>query len=124
MLPSANQGNVSLIRIMSYSGWKNHDDEFKGLDKFLGGQAVNRAVSYGLDAGPIIGIIAGNAAKKQLTEPTIKLGTAVRYALGGGMDSYTWKDGTKSYRYSDGDEIYQDKNGTYHSMSAFNSPNF
>ena len=41
------------------------------------------------------------------------VGTAVRYGMGGGMDTYTFKDGSKAHQFSDGDEILTDKNGKY-----------
>ena len=41
------------------------------------------------------------------------VGTAVRYGMGGGLDTFTFKDGGKAYHFSDGDQIITDKNGKY-----------
>ena len=41
------------------------------------------------------------------------VGTGVRYMLGGGMDTLTFKDGSKLHEFSDGNDILVDKNGKY-----------
>ena len=39
--------------------------------------------------------------------------------MGGGLDTFTFKDGGKAYHFSDGDQIITDKNGKY--VSSFYS---
>lgn len=70
------------------------------------------AAGYALGGG-LPGALAVGAITRQVDPDLTKIGTVVRYGLGGGMDTYTFKDGGKSYRFSDGDEIVTDKNGKF-----------
>ena len=55
--------------------------------------------------------MALGAATSAMDNTTV--GTGVRYMLGGGMDTLTFKDGSKLHEFSDGNDILVDKNGKY-----------
>ena len=83
--------------------------DFKTFDQYLGGAAMG-GVGAALGGG-IAGGMAFGAATSGVNLTGV--GTAVRYGMGGGMDTYTFKDGSKAHQFSDGDEILTDKNGKY-----------
>ena len=103
------------------NGWEYNSNgkQFEGVDRFLGKAAVQTAWGTTFPAGT--GFLMGQASKQSLglfasvgySEGVKNIGTAVRYGLGGGMDTYTFKDGSKAHQFSDGDEILTDKNGKY-----------
>ena len=89
--------------------YNSNGKDFKKFDQYLGGAAVGGfgAVLGGGVAGAMVYGAATSGVNLQ------NVGTAVRYGMGGGMDTYTFKDGSKAHQFSDGDEILTDKNGKY-----------
>ena len=89
------------------------------VDQFLGGALtyfapIPKTVKVGAFGGAIAGGVQNmDCVSEPLSKFTTAVGTGARYLMGGGLDSYTFKDGSKAYQYSDGDEIMVDKNGKY-----------
>jgi hypothetical protein len=80
-----------------------------GFDKILG-DATMGGIGSAIGGGILGGMVIGAA---QSGCDFTGVGTAVRYGLGGGMDTFNFKDGSKAYHFSDGDQILTDKNGKY-----------
>ena len=87
--------------------FNSNGKDFQTFDTYLG-KATKAAIGNSIGGFP--GIVYGTLEDK--INPTT-VGTAVRYGLGGGMDTFTFKDGSKAHHFSDGDEILTDKNGKY-----------
>jgi hypothetical protein len=68
-------------------------------------------IGHAICGGSIGCSIGLGAASSRMDNTTI--GSGVRYFLGGGMDTLTFKDGSKLHAFSDGDDILVDKNGKY-----------
>ena len=90
--------------------YNSNGNTYQTFDLWTGAFTMGVA---GSPFGPIASGVSSVAGLYIPTQFTPSLGTAIRYGLGGGMDTYTYKDGSKSYNFSDGDEIIVDKNGKY-----------
>lgn len=102
--------------------YNSNGGSFRAVDTFIGG-TVTTIATDSLGMNRVLSAIAGGSSMWIPGGFTTGLGTAVRYGLGGGMDTYTFKDGSKVYQFSDGDEVIMDKNGKYvgstHSSSGY-----